>query len=68
MSDESGEAEVKLWGDRLMHVQPAKGTQITLTWLFEQDEREQQDVNNCRGQEIVGYTWNITIVYSLSIP
>ena len=33
ISDESGEAEVKLWGDRLMHVQPAKGTQITITCL-----------------------------------
>ena len=31
ISDESGEAEVKLWGD--MHVKPAKGTQITITCI-----------------------------------
>ena len=33
ISDESGEAEVKLWGDRLMHVQPEKGTRVKITCL-----------------------------------
>ena len=46
ISDESGEAEVKLWGDRLMPVQPAKGTQITITCLSDDHYLNRTSVNS----------------------
>ena len=46
ISDESGEAEVKLWGDRLMSVQPAKETQITITCLSVEHYLNRMSVNS----------------------